>query len=455
MGLVRKSNFMKDLLSLSPDQIRLFGKTLFIAPHQDDETLGCGGTIHLLQKWGIPVHVLFVSDGSMSHPNSIKYPKEKLVELREQESVDALAILGISREQISFLRMKDSELPHAGSADFESAVGIFTRIFNQLQPETIFVPWERDPHQDHRATWQITDQAITGLGFPIRRLEYFIWLWERADDADLPTSEDGKMWQVAVGSAMEYKKRAIAAYPSQTTSLIDDDPEGFTLSPEVLAHFHSDVEIFLERTHETKMSDQKQTLPEGYFNDVYRNNDDPWNFEGSEYEREKYAVTLEALSRERFQNAFEIGCSIGVLTQMLAHRCNKLLSVDAAEAPVVTARKRLSDFEQVQISKMGVPREFPDQEFDLIVLSEVGYYFSMPDLIELRSKILGHLQTGGQLLLVHWTPEVHDYPLTGDQVHDTFSAVSGNAKPLRLLHSLRRQTYRLDSFEKLPDNQPE
>lgn len=203
------------------------------------------------------------------------------------------------------------------------------------------------------------------------------------------------------------------------------------------------------------MSDPKQTLPEDYFNDVYRNNSDPWDFEGSEYERDKYAVTIKALSKERFQNAFEIGCSIGVLTQMLAPRCDKLLSVDAAEAPLSKARNRLSGVENVQISKMSVPQEFPDEQFDLIVLSEVGYYFSMPDLIGLRDKILGHLQTGGQLLMVHWTPHVHDYPLTGDEVHETFCEISGPDKPLKLLHNLRHETYRLESFEKQHDGHRE
>lgn len=249
MGLTFNIGQLKDVSALSPDQIKLFGKTLIIAPHQDDETLGCGGTIYLMQKWGIPVTVIFVSDGSMSHPNSKKYPKEKLVELREQESIHALAILGINREQISFMRMKDSQLPHSGSEDFESAVQTFTEMLSRLQPETIFVPWERDPHQDHRATWQITDQAMKRVGFTIRRLEYFIWLWERASADDLPTSKDGKIWQADIASAKDYKKSAIAAHVSQTTSLIDDDPEGFMLSPEVLAHFDSDTEIFLERNH--------------------------------------------------------------------------------------------------------------------------------------------------------------------------------------------------------------
>ncbi|QRR01463.1 SAM-dependent methyltransferase [Dyadobacter sandarakinus] len=194
------------------------------------------------------------------------------------------------------------------------------------------------------------------------------------------------------------------------------------------------------------MADQMETLTEEYFNYVYQNSHDPWNFESSEYELNKYAVTISSLIKERYGRAFEIGCSIGVLTQMLAVRCNTLLSVDVAEAPLVKARSRLSEFPHVEIQKMTVPAQFPEQSFDLIVMSEVGYYFTMPDLLQLQQRILDHLEEGGQLLLVHWTPEVHDYPLTGDQVHEAFLSLSKDLQPLRLVQSLRAETYRLDSF---------
>ena len=196
------------------------------------------------------------------------------------------------------------------------------------------------------------------------------------------------------------------------------------------------------------MSDQKKTLPEDYFNDVYRNSNDPWNFETSEYELNKYKATIHALKSDSYKNVFEIGCSIGVLSEMLAPKCDKLLTIDAAEAPLVKARERLQKFPQVSVQKMAVPDQFPDEQFDLILMSEVGYYLAMPDLEHLQEQIITHLETNGQLLLVHWTPEVHDYPLTGDEVHEAFMALSGPGKTLRHLLNQREKTYRLDSFEK-------
>ncbi|TDE11277.1 SAM-dependent methyltransferase [Dyadobacter psychrotolerans] len=190
------------------------------------------------------------------------------------------------------------------------------------------------------------------------------------------------------------------------------------------------------------------SLPEDYFNDVYRNNEDPWEFETSEYEINKYRTTVGALPRKSYKSAFEIGCSIGVLSELLAGKCEKLLAVDVAEAPLVKARVRLKNLSQVEFKKLAVPDQFPTGQFDLIVVSEVAYYLAWPDFHLLQEKILKHLEQKGHLLLVHWTPIVHDYPLTGDEVHDDFMKLAGDNQPLRHLHGQREQTYRLDLFEK-------
>ncbi len=190
------------------------------------------------------------------------------------------------------------------------------------------------------------------------------------------------------------------------------------------------------------------SLPTTYFDDVYRASNDPWAFETSPYERNKYAATMAALPQERYINAFEIGCSIGVLSEMLAQRCDRLLSVDASELPLETARKRLVTYPQVTVRQMSIPDTFPDEQFDLIVLSEVGYYLSLPDLKKLRQQLIDHLQKEGNLLLVHWTPVVHDYPLTGDQVHDYFLEIAGPDKPLAHVLNQRTDKYRLDLFQK-------
>lgn len=193
---------------------------------------------------------------------------------------------------------------------------------------------------------------------------------------------------------------------------------------------------------------QPNTLSPSYFDDVYRANTDPWRFASSPYEREKYATTLAALPRPHYDRAFEIGCSIGVFTAQLALRCGHLLSVDVSEAALAQARQRCAALSQVEIKKMQVPNEFPAGEFDLIVVSEVGYYLSPADLARTADQMLAALPTGGQLLLVHWTPVVPDYPQTGDEVHEFFLAKAQPSGPLRHITSQRHDKYQLDLLEK-------
>ncbi len=187
------------------------------------------------------------------------------------------------------------------------------------------------------------------------------------------------------------------------------------------------------------------SLPSSYFDDVYRANADPWDFTTSPYEAGKYAATLAALPRERYGSAFEAGCSIGVFTERLAARCDQLLSIDISDVALDQARTRCAALPQVRFERRYLPGEFPAETFDLILLSEVGYYLAMPDLLDLRERCINRLAPGGHLLLVHWTPFVPDYPLTGDQVHETFLAAAG-AQPLRHLLGQQAEKYRLDLF---------
>ncbi|KAF0094460.1 MAG: type 12 methyltransferase [Puniceicoccaceae bacterium 5H] len=187
-----------------------------------------------------------------------------------------------------------------------------------------------------------------------------------------------------------------------------------------------------------------QTVPPEYFERKYRRTADPWSFATSEYEDRKYAHTLTALPREHYPQAFEVGCSVGVLTARLAPRCGELLAVDVSPLAVEQAQERCRRFPHVTCQTAQLPKDFPSQRFDLIVLSEVGYYFSWGDLAEVRRSIRQQLAPGGHLLLVHWIHAVEDYPLTGDEVH-TFFLEDDAFAPLQ---GERREHYRLDLLER-------
>ena len=188
-----------------------------------------------------------------------------------------------------------------------------------------------------------------------------------------------------------------------------------------------------------------ETLPPAYFEDVYRRKSDPWDFASSPYEAAKYQATLAALPRARYGTAFEAGCSIGVLTARLAERCERLLAVDINEDALAQARERCRELPNVQLKRARLPDEFPPGTFDLILVSEIGYYLSKEDLRTLRARCVSQLAPAGHLLLVHWTPPVPDYPLTGDEVHAEFLAVPAS---LRHLAGSREEKYRVDLFER-------
>jgi phosphoglycolate phosphatase-like HAD superfamily hydrolase len=212
----------------------------------------------------------------------------------------------------------------------------------------------------------------------------------------------------------------------------------------------TDFDEFIEALNNASIPQQqyvqKSSLPASYFEALYTTDPDPWKFETSEYEIKKYQATLAALPKQ-YNNAFEIGGSIGVLTEQLADKCKSLLCVDASKIAQEQAIERCKHLSQVRFEVMCLPQQFPEEMFDLILVSEVGYYLSWEDLLTARQMILEHLQPGGHLLLVHWTLFAQDYPLNGNEVHDAFMEFTPDK--LRHLKGQREEEYRLDLFERV------
>jgi SAM-dependent methyltransferase len=180
-------------------------------------------------------------------------------------------------------------------------------------------------------------------------------------------------------------------------------------------------------------------VPPRFFDELYADDPDPWEFATSAYERDKYRATIDALGGRRYAAAFEAGCSIGVLTVALADIADRLLAVDAAPAALEQARARTAGLSHVGVEQASLPEDWPAGPFDLVVLSEVAYYFDSPTLDHLLDAAIGSLGPGGDLIAVHWTG-VTDYPLAGDAVHERL-----RARPeLEIAVSQRTDRYRLD-----------
>ncbi|NJC26854.1 bifunctional PIG-L family deacetylase/class I SAM-dependent methyltransferase [Neolewinella antarctica] len=421
--------------------LHFWKSTLLFAPHPDDESLGCGGLVALLRERDQHVHVVFVSDGAMSHPNSRRYDRAARVSLRESEALAACQELGVDEANVSFLRYPDTEVPRQHSPGFDGAVDHIRQLIDRQKPSHVLVPWRRDPHCDHRGTWEICREAVSQLAEKPRWVEYPIWMWNSSQEAELPYPDEVIAWRLDITEQQPHKQRAIAHHVSQTTRLIDDDADGFMLSPEMLANFRHDTELYFEDAEK-----QHRSLSEAYFNQVYDNNNDPWSFETSQYEQDKYRHTVAALPKQRYANGLEIGCSIGILTSMLADRCDHLLALDTSAKPLARARARLGENGSVVFRQMDFPHERPEELFDLIILSEVGYYWSQEDLGVAVAAITKQLRPGGDLMLVHYTPYVPDYPLTGDEVHEAFATKL--RRNYAHLHEDRRQRYRMDVYRK-------
>jgi hypothetical protein len=186
------------------------------------------------------------------------------------------------------------------------------------------------------------------------------------------------------------------------------------------------------------------SLPPAYFDALYASAEDPWGFTSRWYEQRKYALTLASLPRRRYRSAFEPGCSIGVLSARLALRCDALLSADVAERALSATRARVPG--NVRVQRRQLPGDWPDEPFDLVVLSEVGYYLDAAGLAALVAATASGLEPGGDLVLVHWRHRVGDYPLTGDAVHDAFRAEPRLAPTV----SHVEDDFRLEVFGRVP-----
>lgn len=228
------------------ETVKNWGATLVVAPHPDDESLGCGGAIALLRRFEIEVSVLTMSDGTLSHPNSKQFPATTLRDLREREMLDALAVLDVPAENAAFLRFKDRSIPNFENENFAAAVEICEEYLRRVRPQTVLLPWRRDPHPDHRASTQIFFEAVKKIDAPPQILEYPIWIWELAEGDDAPRTDEVRAFRLDIKTVSAQKQTAIAAHQSQTTDLITDDPDGFRLTAEILENFAAPFEIYFE-----------------------------------------------------------------------------------------------------------------------------------------------------------------------------------------------------------------
>lgn len=227
---------------LSPPYVPNHGPAIFFAPHQDDETLGCGGLIARKRYEGLPVQVVFITDGSASHPGHSRFNPREIAAIRRAEACEALAILGVESNAIHFLNAPDGRLNQLDTAERARLVGLLAAHIGAVRPQEIFLPCSPDGSTEHDAAFLVICEAIrrTGL-FPVI-WQYPVWSWwnpllllERLISGSHRCHQPTEDFQ-------NMKALALRRYVSQTAPLAPDTVPA--LPADLVRIFRSDTEFF-------------------------------------------------------------------------------------------------------------------------------------------------------------------------------------------------------------------
>jgi LmbE family N-acetylglucosaminyl deacetylase len=219
-----------------PSEIDFSASAIVFAPHPDDETLGCGGTIIRKRRYGAPVHLAFMTDGSRSHP---ALPPSDLAWIRHSEAVQAARVLGIGEGDLSFLPFEDGSLNRHRAA----AVSRVEQLIEAQNPAQVFLPYRGESPADHRATHRIVMTALRRLNRSAEIFEYPIWIWNHWPRIPLPLfpiplgggilantvrTAAGLHFartftcRVGVADVLDRKREALDRHRSQMTALLPD-----------------------------------------------------------------------------------------------------------------------------------------------------------------------------------------------------------------------------------------
>lgn len=218
------------------------GPTVVIAPHQDDETLACGGIIARKRNEGLPVHVIFITDGSGSHPEHPRLNRPAIATLRAKEAMQAMHCLGVERAAVHFLNEPDGTLNTITAAHRESLVARLAALLGAIAPGEIFLPCNPDGSSEHDATFGFVTDALARAGLRPDVWEYPVWSWWN------PvlllrrwlTTKDCR--RLPLEDYRQAKEHAIRCYLSQIAPLAPDPAAA--LPVDLVNIFHADTEYF-------------------------------------------------------------------------------------------------------------------------------------------------------------------------------------------------------------------
>ncbi|BCW69330.1 bifunctional PIG-L family deacetylase/class I SAM-dependent methyltransferase [Arthrobacter sp. NicSoilB8] len=441
-----------ELPELPLDDADLAGRAFIVlAAHPDDESLGAGGLLARLHAVGATVRVLLCTAGEASHPGSPTTTPDELAAVRVREFGGALTHLLGERawdgdQGWQCLGLPDGKLVQHREQIRAAVREASVRCGRAAGDVVLVAPYRSDGHTDHDVLGSVAAELSTAAGHGL--LEYPIWYWLWAAP-DAPADSAGAAWhgwfRLSLRPAeQQAKAAATAAHVSQVQPLSGLPGDEVLLPPDFLAHFDRPWETFAWHPANAPgdLPDPPRNVPpvnapsdapaggggrsprpfaagdaERLFDAVHARDEDPWQYTSSWYEHRKRSLTLAALPARTYTAGLEVGCSIGTLSAELAPRCGSFLAVDASGTALAHAARRLAHLPSARTHHLTVPDQWPDGSFDLIVVSEVGYYLSPAELAGLFGRIDGALMAGGTLVLCHWRHPVSGWELDGDSVH--------------------------------------
>ncbi|MHA7239513.1 PIG-L family deacetylase [Arthrobacter sp. TMS1-12-1] len=389
---------------------RLPSRFILLAAHPDDETLGAGGLLSRLARDGVQCDVVVLTDGEASHPSSPTYSPGQLAELRRSEVANALQVLAPA------VHLTFEGLPDGGITAGDVVTVLARELGDGETTRTLVAaPWRHDGHTDHDAVGLAAAQVCRERGIAL--LEYPIWLWHWGTAEEQAEQLAGlALYQLDAGDHAR-KGSALATHVSQTLPLSDAPGDEVLLTPGVLEHFGRTFESFFVSGGQSA------------FERLHRDRADPWEVAERFYEQRKRALTIASLPRHRFRRTLEIGSSVGALTKDLAAVSDTLLALDTSETAVRRTNEAVIMHAAAGARLATVPRDWPreDGPFDLIVLSETGYFLASDQLDEVIRLIGRSLDDDGVLVLCHWRHPIEGWELDGDTVHRRVRERSGLA----------------------------
>lgn len=399
--------------------VTAYDRIVLLAPHPDDECLGAGGLLATALAEGVETTVLLASDGEGSHPHS-QVSSAELARRRSAEASAAAAALGGPRvERLS--------LPDGG---LDGHVETMAQAVAESLGEgrcLVLTTWSGDGHADHEAaagavTRAVAGRANTGAAFVP------VWLWQWGHPDDLPWAD--LILVDLEPNTLSAKANAVACHRSQVEPLGLDAGDEVLLGRHILARFSRVVETLIVPGGLASGATGRRRDRGRTFDAMFDDGPDPWDF-GRWYERRKRALTMAAPANERYARVLDIGCATGELTELLAQRADSVMAVDVSKRAIATAKGRLGDADGRVDLRVGecpaVLRELRSQgrQFDLIVLSEVGYFLTGSELLATLRAIRGLLADDGELVSVHWRHATDGIPLEGPRVDAQVRAVFG------------------------------